>query len=36
MDINSTRKEIPNIMKDKGIEVLIIALIETSKCQKSK
>ena len=34
MDINSTTEEIPNILDDKEIEVLIIASIETLKRQK--
>ena len=36
IDINSTTEEIPNIIDDKEIEVLIIASIETLKRQKSK
>ena len=36
MDINCTTEEIPNIIDDKEIEMLIIASIETLKRQKSK
>ena len=36
MDINCTTEEIPNIIDDKEIEVLIIASTETLKRQKSK
>ena len=36
MDINCTKGEIPNIIHDKEIEVLIIASIETLKRQKTK
>ena len=36
MDINCTTEEIPNIIDDKEIEVLIITSTETLKRQKSK
>ena len=36
MDINSTTDEIPNIIHDKEIEVLIFAWIKTLKRQKTK
>ena len=36
MNINCTIEEIPNIIDDKEIEVLIIASNETLKRQKSK
>ena len=36
MNINNTTKEIPNTIDDKEIEMLIVALIETLKRQKSK
>ena len=36
MDINCTTEEIPNIIDDKEIEVIIMAFIETLKRQKSK
>ena len=36
MNINCTMEEVPNIIDDKEIEVLIIASNETLKRQKSK
>ena len=36
MDINCATEEIPNIINDKVIEMLIITSIETMKRQKSK
>ena len=36
MDISCTTEEIPNIIDDKEIEVIIMAFIETLKRQKSK
>ena len=36
MDINRTTEEAPNIIDDKEIEVVIIALIDTLNRQKGK